>query len=41
VGVLLNLQRDHKEMAAVAEMFRIFQTQVRETLVVGEAANLR
>ena len=41
VGVLLNLQRDHKEMDAVAEMFRVFRAQVRETLVVGEADNLR
>jgi len=41
VGVLLNLQRDHKEMDAVAEMFRAFRAQVRETAVVGEAGNLR
>jgi UDP-N-acetylmuramate--alanine ligase len=41
VGVILNLQRDHKEMDAVAAMFRIFQDQVRETVVVGEAENLR
>jgi len=41
VGVLLNLQRDHKEMEAVAEMFRIFRSQVRESAVVGEAENLR
>ncbi len=41
LGVLLNLQRDHKEMEAVAEMFRVFKAQVRETLVVGEAENLR
>ncbi|WLT32962.1 L,D-transpeptidase family protein [Geothrix sp. PMB-07] len=41
VGVLLNLQRDHKEMEAVAEMFRTFRVQVRETAVVGEAENLR
>ncbi len=41
VGVLLNLQRDHKEMDAVAEMFRAFRAQVRETTVVGEAPNLR
>jgi len=40
VGVLLNLQRDHKEMDAVAEMFRAFRAQVRETIVVGEAKNL-
>jgi UDP-N-acetylmuramate--L-alanine ligase len=41
VGVLLNLQRDHKEMDAVAEMFRTFRAQVRETVIVGEAGNLR
>ncbi len=41
VGVLLNLQRDHKEMDAVAEMFRVFRAQVRESVVVGEAENLR
>jgi UDP-N-acetylmuramate--alanine ligase len=41
VGVLLNLQRDHKEMDAVAGMFRAFRAQVRETAVVGEAMNLR
>ncbi len=41
VGVLLNLQRDHKEEAAVAEMFHTFRAQVREALVVGEATNLQ
>lgn len=41
VGVLLNLQRDHKEMEAVAEMFRTFRSQLREGAVVGEAGNLR
>lgn len=41
VGVILNLQRDHKEMEAVAEMFRTFRAQVREAAVVGEAENLR
>lgn len=41
VGVLLNLQRDHKEMDAVAGMFRTFRAQVREAAVVGEADNLR
>jgi UDP-N-acetylmuramate--alanine ligase len=40
VGVVLNLQRDHKEMAAVAEMFRVFRAQVREAIVLGEAENL-
>ncbi|HWQ09465.1 MAG TPA: cyanophycin synthetase, partial [Holophaga sp.] len=41
VGVVLNLQRDHKEMDVVADMFRTFRDQVRETLVVGEAPNLQ
>jgi UDP-N-acetylmuramate--alanine ligase len=41
LGVILNLQKDHKEMEAVAEMFRAFRAQVRETAVVGEAENLR
>jgi UDP-N-acetylmuramate--alanine ligase len=40
VGVILNLQKDHKEMDAVAEMFRAFRAQVREAVVVGEAENL-
>lgn len=40
VGVILNLQKDHKEMDAVAEMFRAFRAQVREAAVVGEAENL-
>jgi UDP-N-acetylmuramate--alanine ligase len=40
VGVILNLQRDHKEMSEVADMFATFRSQVRETLVLGEAANL-
>ncbi|WP_291271890.1 L,D-transpeptidase family protein [Geothrix sp.] len=40
VGVILNLQRDHKEMGAVAEMFRTFRAQLRETVVVGESENL-
>jgi len=41
LGVVLNLQRDHKEMEAVAEMFRSFRAQVREGLVVGEGEKLR
>jgi UDP-N-acetylmuramate--alanine ligase len=41
VGVLLNLQRDHKEMTAVAELFQTFRTQIREAAIVGEAENLR
>lgn len=41
LGLILNLQKDHKEEAAVAEMFRSFAAQVTEGLVVGEAENLR
>jgi UDP-N-acetylmuramate--alanine ligase len=41
VGVLLNLQKDHKEVSTVAEMFRTFRAQVREACVVGEADSLR
>ena len=41
VGVVLNLQRDHKEMADVAAMFRTFRQHTRGSFVVGEAANLR
>ena len=40
VGVILNLQRDHKEMHEVAAMFASFRAQGREAFVVGEAANL-
>lgn len=40
VGVLLNLQKDHKETDVVAELFRVFRAQVREAAVVGEAGNL-
>ena len=40
VGVVLNLQRDHKEMDVVSEMFRTFKANTSETLVVGEAENL-
>ena len=41
VGVILNLQKDHKEMDLVAGMFRAFRAQVRERAVAGEAENLR
>ncbi len=41
VGVVLNLQRDHKEMDTVAEMFRVFRAQVREAIVLGEGENLQ
>jgi len=40
VGVVLNLQRDHKEESVVADMFRTFRDRVQESLVVGEAPNL-
>lgn len=40
VGVVLNLQKDHKEPETVAGMFRVFRSQVREAFVVGEAPNL-
>jgi UDP-N-acetylmuramate--alanine ligase len=40
VGVILNLQRDHKEEDEVAAMFAAFRAQAREGFVVGEAANL-
>ena len=40
VGVVLNLQKDHKEESVVADMFRTFRGRVREGLVLGEASNL-
>lgn len=40
IGVILNLQRDHKEMAEVAAMFATLSARVREALVVGDAENL-
>ncbi|MDR3670654.1 MAG: L,D-transpeptidase family protein [Holophaga sp.] len=40
VGVILNLQRDHKEESVVAGMFEAFRAQAREGFVVGEADNL-
>lgn len=39
-GVLLNLQRDHKEPAELAEIFRTFRAQTRGPFVLGEEANL-
>jgi len=36
VGVVLNLQRDHREMGEVARMFETFAARTREGLVVGE-----
>lgn len=40
LGVILNLQKDHKEEAEVAAMFRTFAAQVAEGLVVGDPPNL-
>jgi UDP-N-acetylmuramate--alanine ligase len=40
IGVILNLQRDHKEMTEVAAMFATLRARAREALVVGDAANL-
>jgi UDP-N-acetylmuramate-alanine ligase len=40
IGVILNLQRDHKEMAVVAAMFATLRARVREALAVGDAENL-
>jgi UDP-N-acetylmuramate-alanine ligase len=40
VGVILNLQRDHKEMTEVAAMFATLRARAREALVVGDAENL-
>ncbi len=39
-GVILNLQKDHKDEDVVAGMFQVFVQNVRESLVVGEAENL-
>ncbi|HKQ59375.1 MAG TPA: Mur ligase domain-containing protein [Candidatus Eisenbacteria bacterium] len=40
VSVVLNLQRDHKEMDEVAAMFEALRTHTREAFVCGDAANL-
>ena len=40
IGVILNLQRDHKEMTEVAAMFATLRARVREALVVGDVDNL-
>jgi UDP-N-acetylmuramate--alanine ligase len=37
---VLNLQKDHKEMNVVAEMFATFRAQTRETFVAGDDDNL-
>lgn len=40
VGVVLNLQRDHKELDVVEGFYRTFLSQCREGAVLGEAENL-
>lgn len=40
VGVILNLQRDHKETAEVAAMFATLRARTREMLVVGDDESL-
>ncbi|MBD3220407.1 hypothetical protein GF314_04120 [bacterium] len=40
-GVVLNLGRDHKEPAEIAEMFSRFRLQCAGPLIVGDAPNLR
>jgi UDP-N-acetylmuramate--alanine ligase len=40
IGVVLNLQRDHKEMAEVAAMFAALRAHTRDAFVVGEGEPL-
>jgi UDP-N-acetylmuramate--alanine ligase len=40
VGVILNLQRDHKEMSEVASLLATLRARTREALVVGDTKNL-
>ena len=40
IGVVMNLQKDHKPQEEVMAMFHTFGSQVRERLVLGEADNL-
>jgi UDP-N-acetylmuramate--alanine ligase len=40
IGVVLNLQRDHKEMSEVARMFAVFRRQTREAFIIGDHENL-
>jgi UDP-N-acetylmuramate--alanine ligase len=40
VGVVLNLQRDHKEMDEVAAMFRTFRERTVEAFVAGQGPTL-
>ncbi len=39
-GVLLNLQRDHKEIAELEEIFARFRANVREAFILGDDPNL-
>ena len=41
VGVVLNLQKDHKEIVEVAALFAEFRAHCRDAFVVGEADNLQ
>jgi UDP-N-acetylmuramate--alanine ligase len=40
VGVVMNLQKDHKPQDEVLDLFRTFSARVRDRLVVGEGSNL-
>ncbi len=40
IGVVLNLQRDHKEMDELARMFATLRERTREAFVAGEGENL-
>ncbi len=40
IGIILNLQRDHRETAEVAAMFATLRARTREILVVGDDASL-
>jgi UDP-N-acetylmuramate--L-alanine ligase len=40
IGVILNLQRDHKEMTEVAAIFATLRARAREALVVGDFETL-
>lgn len=40
IGVILNLQKDHKAMDEVAAMFATFRARTRERAIVGEGAHL-
>jgi UDP-N-acetylmuramate--alanine ligase len=40
IGVVLNLQRDHKEMTEVAAMFAALRAHTRDAFVVGEGVPL-